>query len=76
MFNPRIRALTCEKKIPGKEWLEIAKIAHQLGLNTNATMLYGHIETIDERLEHLQALREVQDETHGFSGFYSSFLSS
>ncbi|MGB3212610.1 MAG: aminofutalosine synthase MqnE [Desulforhopalus sp.] len=69
VFNPRIRQLTCEKKISGKEWLEISKIAHRIGLNTNATMLYGHIETIEERLEHLQALRETQDETHGFLAF-------
>jgi aminodeoxyfutalosine synthase len=69
VFSPRIRALTCEKKLPGDEWLEITKIAHRQGLNTNATMLYGHIETIEERLEHLQALREVQDETNGFLAF-------
>ncbi|MCP4342801.1 MAG: aminofutalosine synthase MqnE [Desulfobulbaceae bacterium] len=69
VFSPRIRELTCEKKISGNDWLEITKIAHQQGLNTNATMLYGHIETIEERLEHLQALREVQDETNGFLAF-------
>lgn len=69
VFSPRIRALTCEKKISGTEWLDIAKIAHRQGLNTNATMLYGHIETIDERLEHLQALRDAQDETNGFLAF-------
>lgn len=69
VFNPRIRRLTCEKKLSGIEWLEIAQMAHHLGLHTNATMLYGHIETIEERLEHLQALREVQDETNGFLAF-------
>ena len=69
VFSPRIRALTCEKKISGSDWLEITKIAHRQGLNTNATMLYGHIETIEERLEHLQALREAQDETNGFLAF-------
>ncbi len=69
VFSPRIRKLTCEKKISGSEWLDITKVAHKLGLNTNATMLYGHIETIEERLEHLQALREVQDETNGFLAF-------
>ncbi len=69
VFSPRIRALTCEKKLSGSDWLEISKIAHKEGLNTNATMLYGHIETIEERLEHLQALREAQDETHGFLAF-------
>jgi aminodeoxyfutalosine synthase len=69
VFSPRIRQLTCEKKISGTEWLEISKIAHKMGLHTNATMLYGHIETVDERLQHLQALREAQDETHGFLAF-------
>ena len=44
---PRIRQLTCERKLPGEGWLEVAKIAHRQGLRTNATMLYGHIETID-----------------------------
>lgn len=69
VFSPRIRALTCEKKLSGDEWLEITKTAHRQGLNTNATMLYGHIETVEERLEHLHALREAQDETHGFLAF-------
>lgn len=69
VFSPRIRKLTCEKKISGNAWLEIAKAAHRLGLNTNATMLYGHIETLEERLEHLTALRDAQDETKGFLAF-------
>jgi aminodeoxyfutalosine synthase len=69
VFSPRIRELTCEKKLSGSEWLDISKIAHRLGLNTNSTMLYGHIETIEERLEHLQALRAAQDETNGFLAF-------
>jgi aminodeoxyfutalosine synthase len=69
VFSPRIRELTCEKKLPGSDWLEVAKTAHRLGLRTNATMLYGHIETIDERLEHLDMLRRAQDETGGFLAF-------
>ena len=69
VFSPRVRDLLCEKKISGKRWLEISKTAHQLGIPTNATMLYGHIETIEERLEHLLALREAQDETGGFLCF-------
>jgi aminodeoxyfutalosine synthase len=69
VFSPRIRELTCGKKISGIEWLDISRIAHREGLNTNATMLYGHIETIDERLEHLRALRAAQDETNGFLAF-------
>lgn len=69
VFSARIRELTCEKKISGKEWLKIARSAHKLGFHTNATMLYGHIETLEERLEHLFALRELQDETNGFLAF-------
>ncbi len=69
VFSPRIRNLTCEKKISGNKWLDIAKIAHRQGLNSNATMLYGHIETVEERLDHLYALREAQDETDGFLAF-------
>lgn len=69
VFSPRIRQATCEKKLSGAGWLEVAKSAHRQGLHTNATMLYGHIETIDERLEHLDALRCAQDETNGFLAF-------
>ncbi len=69
VFAPRIRELTCEKKLPGKDWIEVAKVAHRHGLHTNATMLYGHIETMAERVEHLDALRLAQDETKGFLAF-------
>ena len=69
VFSPRIRQLTCEKKLPGSAWLEVAKTAHRLDLYTNATMLYGHIESIEERVEHLDMLRRAQDETGGFLAF-------
>ena len=69
VFSPRIRQLTCEKKLSGEGWLNVAKTAHRLGLRSNATMLYGHIETLDERIEHLSALRAAQDETGGFLTF-------
>ena len=69
VFSPRIRELTCEKKLPGSGWIDVAKIAHKVGLHTNATMLYGHIETIEERLEHLDMLRKAQDESKGFLAF-------
>jgi aminodeoxyfutalosine synthase len=69
VFSPRIRQLTCEKKLSGEGWLEVAKTAHRLGLHSNATMLYGHIESLEERIEHLAALREAQDETGGFLTF-------
>jgi len=69
VFSPRVRKLVCPKKMSGKEWLEISKIAHRLGILTNATLLYGHLETLEERIEHLLALREAQDETAGFICF-------
>ena len=69
VFSPRIRKLTCEKKLSGSGWIEVAKIAHGVGLHTNATMLYGHIESLEERLEHLDMLRKAQDETKGFLAF-------
>ena len=69
VFSKRIRERTCEHKLSGEKWLEIARTAHICGLHTNATMLYGHIETYEERLEHLEALRTVQDETKGFLAF-------
>ncbi len=69
VFSPRIREITCEKKLSGEGWLEVAKTAHRHDIHTNATMLYGHIETIEERLEHLDLLRRAQDETDGFLAF-------
>lgn len=69
VFSPRIRALTCEKKLSGEGWLSVAKAAHKLGINSNATMLYGHIESVEERIEHLEMLRQAQDETGGFLTF-------
>lgn len=56
-------------KIDHRAWMEIAKTAHRLGLRTNATMMYGHVETLEERLEHMILLREAQDETGGFMAF-------
>lgn len=69
VFSPRIREKTCAEKLPGEDWLRVAKTAHNFGLRSNATMLYGHIETLEERLEHLAALRSTQDETGGFLAF-------
>ncbi len=69
IFNPRVRKVICDHKVSGQQWLNIARTAHQLGLRSNATMLYGHIETEEERVEHLLLLRELQDETHGFVAF-------
>src|SRR5690242_19632847 len=69
IFNPRVRKVICDHKVSGRQWLEIARQAHEIGLHSNATMLYGHIETEEERVEHLILLRELQDETHGFVAF-------
>ncbi len=69
IFSPRVRTMLCPQKATGNEWLNIVREAHQVGIKTNATMLYGHVETIEERLEHLLALRELQDETGGFLCF-------
>jgi aminodeoxyfutalosine synthase len=69
IFNPRVRKVICDHKTSGQQWLNIARTAHELGLHSNATMLYGHIETEEERVEHLIALRALQDETHGFVTF-------
>jgi len=69
IFNPRVRKVICDHKVSGQQWLNIARTAHQIGLRSNATMLYGHIETEEERVEHLLLLRGLQDETHGFVAF-------
>jgi aminodeoxyfutalosine synthase len=69
IFNPRVRKVICDHKVSGQQWLNIARTAHQIGLRSNATMLYGHIETEEERVEHLLLLRELQDETRGFVAF-------
>ena len=65
-FSPRVRDIICPGKLSGKRWLEIHRIAHQLGIPTNANVLYGLIETDEELIDHLLALRDLQDETQGF----------
>ena len=69
IFHPRARRIICDHKISGQMWLSAAKKAHELGIKSNATMLYGHIETDEERVDHLVKLRELQDETGGFQCF-------
>jgi aminodeoxyfutalosine synthase len=69
IFHPRVRKLICDHKVSGQMWLSIARQAHELGLHSNATMLYGHVETEEERVDHLLKLRELQDQTHGFITF-------
>src|SRR2546429_7662650 len=65
IFADRIRHIICDHKIDGDQWLETAKLAHQIGLKSNATMLYGHVENDEDRVVHLLKLRALQDETGG-----------
>jgi aminodeoxyfutalosine synthase len=69
IFADRVRHIICDHKIDGDEWLETARTAHQMGLRSNATMLYGHVENDEDRIDHLLKLRALQDETGGFQTF-------
>ena len=69
IFHPRVRKVICDHKVSGQMWLHIARTAHEIGLRSNATMLYGHIETGEERVDHLIQLRDAQDKTRGFVTF-------
>ncbi|QLA14936.1 CofH family radical SAM protein [Desulfolutivibrio sulfoxidireducens] len=69
VFSPALRAKLCPEKISGERWLRVHAKAHGLGLPTNATMLFGHIEAWEDRIEHLHALRALQDKTGGFLCF-------
>ncbi len=69
IFHPEVRDKICEHKADAEGWLAIHREAHNLGLRSNATMLYGHIETAEHRIDHLLKLRELQDETGGFQTF-------
>jgi aminodeoxyfutalosine synthase len=69
IFAPGIRNTLCAEKISGDRWLEVMEAAHGIGLKSNATMLYGHIETIEDRVDHLLRLRDLQDRTGGFQAF-------
>jgi aminodeoxyfutalosine synthase len=69
IFAARVRSIICDHKIDGEEWLTTARLAHKIGFKTNATMLYGHIENDEDRVDHLLKLRALQDETGGFQTF-------
>ena len=66
VFSTAVRATIAERKLSGEEWLRVHREAHSLGIPTNCTMLYGHVETTDDRIAHLDALRLLQDESGGF----------
>ncbi|MEK7368780.1 MAG: aminofutalosine synthase MqnE [Planctomycetota bacterium] len=69
VFSSRVRKELCPDKLAGEGWLGVMREAHQLGLKSNATMLYGHVESAEERIDHMLALRRLQDETGGFMAF-------
>jgi len=69
IFAPRVRQKICHDKCDGDRYLSIHRTAHRLGMRTNMTMLYGHIETLDERVDHLLRIRALQDETRGLQAF-------
>lgn len=66
VFSTAVRATIAERKLTGQEWVDVHRAAHRLGIRTNCTMLYGHVETASDRIEHLATLRSLQDETGGF----------
>jgi aminodeoxyfutalosine synthase len=69
IFDADVRDELCRGKESAAEWLDVHRVWHNMGGRSTATMLYGHIETLEQRVDHLRQLRELQDETHGFTGF-------
>jgi aminodeoxyfutalosine synthase len=69
IFDPEIRDKICRGKETAEEWKEVHRIWHGMGERSTSTMLFGHIESVEQRVDHLRQLREMQDETHGFTGF-------
>jgi aminodeoxyfutalosine synthase len=69
VFSPGVRATIAEKKLAGSEWIDVHRIAHELDIRTNCTMLYGHVESYEDRINHLGMLRDLQDETGGFLAY-------
>jgi cyclic dehypoxanthinyl futalosine synthase len=67
----RVREVIAPKKTKSEEWLGVMRDAHRLGISTTATMMYGHVETVEERVEHMRKIRDLQDERHGFRAFIS-----
>lgn len=69
IFNEELRKKLCPNKVSGEEWIKIMKTAHELGLKSNATMLFGHVETPEDRVDHMLRLREAQKDSKGFQAF-------
>jgi aminodeoxyfutalosine synthase len=69
VFSPAVRATIADRKLAADEWLQVHREAHELGIPTNCTLLYGHVESSADRVDHMMMLRDLQDETRGFSTF-------
>jgi len=69
VFGKGVRMTIADKKLAGEDWIEVHRVAHRLGIRSNCTMLYGHVESIEDRVEHLTMLRDLQDESHGFLAY-------
>ncbi|HVS01556.1 MAG TPA: aminofutalosine synthase MqnE [Thermoanaerobaculia bacterium] len=69
IFHQEVRKVICDGKLDAEEWLEVHRVAHRLGLKSNCTMLYGHVEGVEHKVDHLLRLRALQDETGGFNCF-------
>ena len=69
IFHPEVRAVICDGKLDADEWIEVHRVAHRMGLKSNCTMLYGHVERPEHKVDHLLRLRALQDETGGFNAF-------
>jgi len=69
IFHPEVREIICDGKLDADEWLEVHRIAHRMGIPSNCTMLYGHVEQPEHRADHLLRLRQLQDEAPGFNAF-------
>ena len=69
IFAERVRRIICDHKLSGQQWLDTAREAHEMGIISNCTMLYGHLETEEDRIDHLAKLRALQDDTQGFQTF-------
>jgi len=69
IFHPEVREIICDGKLDADEWIEVHRIAHRMGIKSNCTMLYGHVEKAEHKVDHLLRLRALQDETGGFNAF-------
>jgi aminodeoxyfutalosine synthase len=69
VFGKGVRMEIADKKLAGEDWIEVHRTAHRLGIRSNCTMLYGHVESVADRVEHLAMLRDLQDESHGFLAY-------